>query len=370
LNPLAYPSLSVPPAIPPRPDALAPERPQANLASLPGLLFPNQGQYDDPVRFCLKDRNVTVFFTPTGFTLAAFQQGQGVAVRQEFLNARTTEPVASGENATAVNCLIGDEADWKPSLPAYRRVAYPNTWPDIDVIYEPRAQGLEYALVVRPGGDLRQVRLAYRGATARAEGDSSGRSLDTDCGSLAESAPIAFLSRDPGQTIPCSFREYADGTFGFDVGAYDPEQTLVIDPVISWSTFLGTGCGSSGAAGYSSTSTATYRPGDLALDGFNNIYVIGYTDGDFPTTLGVFDRLFNGGLDIFLTKVPASAADTKWTTFLTGGSEEWIGGFQADAAGNVYPAGRTNSPKFPTTPGALDPAYNGGADVFVVRLNP
>jgi hypothetical protein len=60
---------------------------------------------------------------------------------------------------------------------------------------------------------------------------------------------------------------------GFQVAAYDANQPLIIDPVLSYSTYLG-GNNIDGAT-------------DIAVDGDGQAYVTGYTAGstDFPFTL-------------------------------------------------------------------------------------
>ena len=91
---------------------------------------------------------------------------------------------------------------------------------------------------------------------------------------------------------------------------------------------------------------------------------------DFPTTPGAFDTSYNGGsADAFVVRLNAAGSALDYATFL--GGSEWDGG---DAIAWTPPAalrdGYTSSSDFPTTPGAFDPSFNGGAhDAFVVRLN-
>ena len=61
----------------------------------------------------------------------------------------------------------------------------------------------------------------------------------------------------------------------------------------------------------------------------------------------------------------------QYSTFLGGSSAETGAGIAVDAAGNVFVAGTTQSPNFPTTTGAFDRtgAAQNFADVFVSKLN-
>ena len=88
----------------------------------------------------------------------------------------------------------------------------------------------------------------------------------------------------------------------------------------------------------------------------------GYTDSaDFPTTAGAFDTTFNGGADAFVTKLDASGAALGYSTYLGGSGDDYGYGIAVDGAGSAYVTGYTDSANFPTTAGAFDTTFNGGA---------
>ena len=101
--------------------------------------------------------------------------------------------------------------------------------------------------------------------------------------------------------------------------------------------------------------------------------VAGRTDSaGFPTTPGAFDRTPNGGDDVFVSRLdPAVAASVqlRYST-LIGGSGAEYGIDPVETSGVVTLVGYTDSPNFPTTPGAHDRTYNGNGDLFVSRLDP
>ncbi len=110
--------------------------------------------------------------------------------------------------------------------------------------------------------------------------------------------------------------------------------------------------------------------GHIAVDAAGNVYVGGGTDSlDFPTTTGAYDTTFNGVADAFVAKLNHSGSLLIYATYLGGSNFDGIGAINMDAAGNVYVTGWTNSLDFPPTAGAYDTTYNGGRDVFVVKLN-
>jgi hypothetical protein len=60
-----------------------------------------------------------------------------------------------------------------------------------------------------------------------------------------------------------------------------------------------------------------------------------------------------------------------YSTYLGGTGSDFGHGIGVDGSGNAYVTGDTGSSDFPTSPGAFDTSFNGGAgDVFVTKLNP
>jgi hypothetical protein len=113
---------------------------------------------------------------------------------------------------------------------------------------------------------------------------------------------------------------------------------------------------------------------DIAVDNAGNAYVFGPTgSADFPTTPGAFQPAFAGGSsDVFVTKLNGTGTALVYSTYLGGSGFDFsfVNGIAVDENGNAYAGGQTDSPDFPTTPGAFQPAFAGGSsDVFVTKLN-
>jgi len=121
------------------------------------------------------------------------------------------------------------------------------------------------------------------------------------------------------------------------------------------------------------------RPYAISLDNAGNTYIMGSTRSEnFPTTPGAFDTSYNGHAeyngywygDVFVTKLNATGSALFYSTYLGGSSYD---GRWGDIAllpnGDVIVVGMTGSTDFPVTAGALDTTHNGGADVYVTRLN-
>ncbi|UCE61426.1 MAG: SBBP repeat-containing protein, partial [Phycisphaerales bacterium] len=154
----------------------------------------------------------------------------------------------------------------------------------------------------------------------------------------------------------------------FNGGAYDAFVSRLDDTLttLTASTFLG---GTQWDFGYS-----------MALDEEGYVYVAGHTaSSGFPTTPGAYDESYSGvggegvGDDSFVSKFDSDLASLVASTFLGDAGWENVTFMEADGVGNIYVGGATSSAEFPTTPGAYDCTYSGGAtnagDAFVSRFN-
>lgn len=132
--------------------------------------------------------------------------------------------------------------------------------------------------------------------------------------------------------------------------------------VLEYATFLG-GRGDEWSSG-------------IALDGSGAAYVTGETlSANFPITPGAFSPTYSGGQyqgDAFIAKLNAAGSDLDYATFLGGSRDDGGSGIALDGNGAAYVTGLTYSPDLPTTPGALDPTYDGTefyGDAFIAKLN-
>lgn len=85
-------------------------------------------------------------------------------------------------------------------------------------------------------------------------------------------------------------------------------------------------------------------------------------------TPGAFQTALAGYQDVFATKVNSAGSALVYSTYLGGTGFDEGRGIAVDSSGNAYIAGRTESANFPTQ-NALQPAYKGGEEAFVTKLN-
>jgi hypothetical protein len=181
--------------------------------------------------------------------------------------------------------------------------------------------------------------------------------LRTKGGEVRQPKPIIYQEVAGGRQIVDGGYVLKGREVRFAVGAHDTALPLVIDPTLSYATYLG-----------GNNLDQTF--GGMAIDPVDgNVVVTGRTNSsNFPRTAGVWDNTLNG-LEAFVTKLNATGTGLVYSTFLGGSGNDEGFGVAVDAAGNVFVSGNTSGIDFPTTPGAFRPIPV-GAEAFVAKLNP
>jgi len=353
---------------------------------LPLTFEANQGQTDPQVKFLARGRGYTLFLTGTEAVLALNQPqrarresfmpssapsaSSAVQLRLPLLGANP-QPEVRGldELPGKSNYFIGnDPSKWRTNVPTYGRVEYRNVYPGINLVHYGNQRQLEYDFVVAPGADPRAIKFEVEGAE-RIEIDEGGDLVMHVAGDeVRQHKPLVyqevggvyreiagrFLLRVPG---PQSAIRSPKSEIGFEIGPYDPGQTLVIDPVLVYSTYLGGG-GEDWGFG-------------IAVDSAGNAYVTGRTGStNFPTASPLQPTYGSGTHDVFVAKLNAAGSALLYSTYLGGSGDDDARGIAVDAAGSAYVTGYTTSSNFPTA-SPLQPANGGGDnDAFVAKLNP
>ncbi|MCL4302205.1 MAG: SBBP repeat-containing protein [Anaerolineae bacterium] len=111
---------------------------------------------------------------------------------------------------------------------------------------------------------------------------------------------------------------------------------------------------------------------DIAVDTAGSAYVVGFTSAsDFPTTPNAYAPNCQGCapyFEGFVTKLNPTGRGLVYSTYLGGASYDYGYGMAQDNNGYVYVVGETQSPDFPTTPGAFDTTLSGLGSGFVSKL--
>lgn len=249
-----------------------------------------------------------------------------------------------GINSTTPQSDIGDDGQIHP----LGEVTYNNLWDGINLSYDTPPSGiLRSTYYLAPGADPAQIRFNYNLPVSL---DPNGALVfTTGLGVLSASAPVAWQEIGD-QRIPVEVEFKLSSQNGgqqvsFEVGEFDPEYGLTIDPTFTWNTFMG-GTGSD----------AAYA---IAVDSAGNIYVTGNSDRSWGSPL----RAYAGGIDAFVAMFNSNGV-LQWNTFLGGTGNDYGYGITVDNSGNIYIAGYSER-----TWGSPVVGYSGNADAFAARLN-
>ena len=109
----------------------------------------------------------------------------------------------------------------------------------------------------------------------------------------------------------------------------------------------------------------------IALDSNDNVILGSYTSyADFPTTIGAYDRTYNGGdYDAVITKLSADGSELLFSTMIGGSGQDTVSIIRIDSSDRIYISGQTESSDFPTTLGAYNRTHGGHEDLFVACLS-
>ncbi|HEV2424911.1 MAG TPA: SBBP repeat-containing protein [Terriglobia bacterium] len=431
---------------------------------LPLSFEPNQGQTEARVKFTAHGPGYTLFLTGDQAVLR-LNNAQANAPRGEYRGRsdvlRMRFVGASGEAAVSgldelpgkSNFFLGsDPRQWRTEVPNYRKVSDEDLYQGVDLVYYGNQRQLEYDFVLAPGADpsligfkLDRMTTGRRGRGAEwIELGSSRRQgalrinpdgdliVPLDGREAVLRKPVAYQNGPTRRLVDARYVLRPHRRIGFQLGSYDRRRPLVIDPVLTYSTFLG-GSGNDfgvsiavdssgnayvaggttssnfpavsaaqstyGGAGSGTCATFAFECGDafvskinasgstllystylggsgndtafgIALDSSGDAYVAGETySTNFPTTSSAYQKILGGTSGAFVTKLSSSGSSLTYSTYLSGNTQDIAAGIAVDSSGNAYVAGRTRSTNFPVTLGDFQHSLAGGLDGFVTKLN-
>jgi uncharacterized protein (TIGR03437 family) len=362
-----------------RDHSAAETRVRSEYGRLPMSFEVNRGQADAAVKFLARGRGYQVFFTDTEAVLSlsrpqrvkrgnrgtalsnprsAIRNPQSNVLRLKFDGAAPARQVIGVDPLPGKsNYFIGnDPKAWRTDIPNYARVECREIYPGVSVAYYGAQRSLEYDLIVAPGADPQAITVSFEGADRmelNAEGDLE---LHLNGEVIYQRSPAVYQQVNGGRrAVTSRYVIKGENRVAFEVGSYDAGKSLVIDPVLDYSTYLGGG----------GDDTAQ----SIEVDASGNAYVTGVTAAaDFVTKDGL-QSANRGGPDVFIAKINSDGSALSYSTYLGGGSDDAGNGIAVDAAGNVYVTGYTTSTDFHTR-NPLQPTNRGKSDAFVAKINP
>ncbi len=336
---------------------------------------PNAGQWDDQVQFRTSADGVTMWFADDG----AFYQFvrevppasppdprlpmrtrdfENLIIKASFVGANTdVEIVGEGLLDSKCNYFLGNNPSrWKTNLPNYDAIVYRNIYPGIDLKYYGNDLKMEYDFIVSPGSDPSRIQIRYDGAESISVNEAGQLEVTTSWGKVTEMRPYVYQRDDDGFIeVAGRYRLLSENSFGFElVDGYNPELPLVIDPVLTYSSYLG-------------GEFAQYA-NDVAIDGDGNIVVVGDTRStEFPL-VNPLQGTLAGRYDLYITKIDPITSDILYSTFFGGSETEQFPDIALDAAGNMVVSSYTASDDIPlVNPYQSD--LSGDWDAIIFKLS-
>ena len=264
---------------------------------------------------------------------------------------------------------------------------------------------LEYDFVVAPGADPNKIKFQMEGALRVQSGTHGELLVETGLGDIDFDAPAIYQTASDGSRHAINGR-YSIGSqqeVGFEIASYDHSKPLIIDPVVTYSTFVGVAGDSFSAvtadtsgnvylAGRSSAgltveklssdgSTAIYHTAlgsgfnfsvqAIAVDATGAVYLTGTSNPGLPTTAGAFQATApNTQQHAFVAVVNAAGTALTYCSYLTGTSSDTASSIAVDSTGKVYITGYTASTNFPTSAGVFQTTTTSGQTGFVAKFDP
>ena len=336
----------------------------AVVSGLPLQFEPNVGLSGDDVEFSARGAAYAISLNRQG---AEFSLGQPATqptaspdvLRLAVVGTRpAATPSAEGPLPGRVNYLIGnDPSKWRTDVPTYAKVRYSGVYPGIDLVYYGTQGRLEYDFAVAPGANAGKIRLAFQGADRLRLDGNGNLEVSAHGRTLAFERPVAYqLVGERHVPIAATYRIQGNA-IKFDIGPYDHSRALIIDPVLSYFSYLGGAAADNVGAAIPSSGNLSGQA--AAVDGAGHLYVVGYTySSNFPTKgtgIGAIPAKYNGQSIpwVFVTEVAADATSLVYSTYIGGSFYDYGYGIAVDSKGSAYITGSTSSADFPVTTGAF-----------------
>lgn len=368
----------------------------------PGLAFiENKNQWDATLDFGARVPGGTMYLNAEGFhyylvdeeRLLELHEGthgepdestgahpSGSVIDGQYITFRwsgtlPSEPMPFGRQETYYNYFLGNDPSRHASgARSYRGVLYPGVYDGIDLKVYASGKNLKYDFIVAPGAEPSCIAGEYAGMNNIALDGNGNLYVRTMVGDLIEKQPYAYQVID-GQKVEVACEFVLRGNrvaFAFPRG-YDQCETLVIDPLLIFSTYSG-----STADNWGSTAT----PGEHGM-----LYSAGVTNptsllGAFPATPGAFQIEYGGWYDVGILKYDSTGRQLLYASYLGGVASDSPHSLIVDeATRDLLVLGTTSSADFPVTAGALDISFGGGvttanvieyangSDLFVARIS-
>lgn len=342
-------------------------RPQvAGLGQLPLIFEQNQGQTDGRVSFLSHGPSYGLFLTSDAAVLRldtprGKNTHQAPGVLSMAIAGGNPHIMITGEDLLPgkTNYFIGnDPSKWHRGVPQFAKVRYANVYPGVDLIFYGSRGQLEYDFELAPGADPAHIALRFEGAKNTSIDAHGNLVLALAAGDVELQAPQTYqYVGHERRMVAGRFVLRAKNEVGFVVDDYDRSRKLVIDPILSYSTYLG-GTRDESCLTILGLQFPVAGCPAVAVDTASNVYIAGITDStNFPTVSARYPALKGTAADVFISKINNGGNTLLYSTYLGGTGTDYPVGIAVDQGFNILVAGNTTSSDFPT--GGTNTAFQG-----------
>lgn len=336
----------------------------------------NKGQWEEPVLFKSNvnggnmwvQQNKFVFhmqdFSETylaheGKEVPAHIHNKQDVVHFNFVNSnKVTKVEKTDASDYYYNYFIGNDSKrWASDVRSYSEVTLKDLYNGIDLKLIEKEIELKYEFHVAPKVNSDLIKINIAGAKKLFIDEKGKLNVHTLAGDIIEEKPYAYQVKNGKiMEVPCQFN-LKDSLVTFNLGMYDKNLPLIIDPILIFATYSGSVTDNFGM-------TATYGQDGTAFSGgtvFGNSYPT--PDNNAYNITSNFTVVNNGlsagpgyGItDVFISKYATDGTTMIWTTFLGGGNDiqgtETVHSLITDKDNNLYAFGATSSTDFPIVNG-------------------
>ena len=253
----------------------------------------------------------------------------------------------------------GDRSKWRVGIPNYARVQYDEIYPGVNAAFYGNQGRLEFDFIVSPGADANKVALKF-GPGQQLLLTHGDLQIGPSSSAVVLRRPFIYQVEHGRQhAVPGGFALLTSDRVAFRIGRYNHQEPLIIDPTLSYSTFLDGTSGDSDGDG-------------IAVDSSGDAYVVGTTfSSTFPIVNGYQSTAgapANG--IVFVAELNPTGTQLLYSTYLGGTGGDYGTGIAIDGSGNAYVTGYTFSTDFPIVNGFQTANNNTvGGNAFVARID-
>ena len=294
----------------------------------------------------------------SGFPDKIYRKGN--ILEFDFSDADFSDFIAIEKKDISLNYFKGEGSDWKKNINPSEELIFKNVYPATDLRLYFEGHFLRFDFILHPGADPSNISIKINGTDNIRMQNGKELHIGIPNGNIVLKDIFVYqIEADTNKEIPFDL-SFAGKELNFRVADHDRSKTLVIDPLI-FSTFLG---------------GDNYDYGeDVKVDSAGNVYTCGYSySSNYPTTAAAYNDEMTGEPeafpDIVISKFNPDADSLIFSTFIGGVIDDYGKSIALDQNNNVFITGYCGpTSTFPTTSGVYDSTFNGGYDVFVIKLS-